>query len=204
MKLVAAIAVAMAGAALARNLPDKEVECDGKGSDTACTYIDPSGKNQTGTCQLDTDSNSPLYNMLLCTKAVRTDTGTEGQATPPPGAGQNGGDGGTGDDASVDQVACASSQQGDACEYSLPNGDSSVTITGVCKSNGNGLACQAQPASGDTSGTGETALESSCDGLEVGNYCEVAYGDIVVEGTCDVNPSGDTFCMPDSGGYLRH
>ena len=186
--------------------------------------------------------------MLLCTKAVRTDTGTEGQATPPPGAGQNGGDGGTGDDASVDQVACASSQQGDACEYSLPNGDSSVTITGVCKSNGNGLACQAQPASGDTSGTGETALESSCDGLvrlcacscaaslvvcrlvdlrfrqrpvrirelkvclpdaphdsqEVGNYCEVAYGDIVVEGTCDVNPSGDTFCMPDSGGYLRH
>lgn len=39
---------------------------------------------------------------------------------------------------------------------------------------------------------------------EVGQYCEVVYGDIVVEGTCDINPSGDKFCMPDSGGYLRH
>lgn len=60
MKLVATLIVAVAGSALARNLPDKEVECDGKASDTACSYIDPSGKNQTGFCQLDTDSNSPL------------------------------------------------------------------------------------------------------------------------------------------------
>jgi hypothetical protein len=39
--------------------PDKEVECEGLEAATSCTYIDPSGKNQTGTCQVVTDVNSP-------------------------------------------------------------------------------------------------------------------------------------------------
>jgi len=149
--------------------PDKEAECDAKDVGDACSYVDPSGTNQTGLCTLNTDANSPTYDKLLCNKQVKTggddgvDTDEGGVATAQPG---DGGDG----TASVDVTACSSSSQGDACEYDVSAADTTITISGMCEQDAklNALVCTAQPADpvgGDSSDGGENAVQSSCDDM---------------------------------------
>ena len=144
--------------------PDKELECDLLDEGTACTYTDPSGKSQTGTCQVNSDPNSPLYTKMLCTKTKKTGTGTD-SSNPDPS--NDTGDGPSLDEQSVDVLACSDAEMGAACSYTL-RADSSdaVTMKGFCQQdrNVNGLVCVVNN-SGDDGASQESVVDAACDNL---------------------------------------
>ena len=86
----------------------------------------------------------------------------------------------------------------------VTTGDADVTVTGVCENNERlgVLVCTASlkdSGSGDSSGN--NAIEDSCANLSAGSACTITYGTLTVDGSCEFNPDGNIFCMPEDNGY---